>query len=48
MTDEVAERIRTGDVAIDLYRPVSFLGWYLASDLGRALYHLLTRGSPPQ
>jgi ABC-2 type transport system permease protein len=47
VTDEVAERIRTGDVAIDLYRPVSFLGWYLASDLGRAVYHLLTRGLAP-
>ncbi|MGZ5418339.1 MAG: ABC transporter permease [Nocardioides sp.] len=47
VTDEVAERIRTGDIAIDLYRPVSFLGWYLASDLGRALYHLLTRGLAP-
>ena len=47
VTDEVAERIRTGDIAIDLYRPVSFLGWWLASDLGRALYHLLTRGLAP-
>ncbi len=47
VTDEVAERVRTGDVAIDLYRPVSFLGWWLASDLGRAAYHLLTRGLAP-
>jgi ABC-2 type transport system permease protein len=46
-TDDVAERIRTGDVAIDLYRPVSFLGWFLAGDLGRAAYHLLTRGVAP-
>ena len=46
-TDDVAERIRTGDVAIDLYRPVSFLGWFLAGDLGRAAYHLLTRGIAP-
>jgi ABC-2 type transport system permease protein len=45
--DELAERIRTGDVAIDLYRPVSFLGWWLAGDLGRALYHLLARGVAP-
>jgi ABC-2 type transport system permease protein len=45
--DELADRIRTGDVAIDLYRPVSFLGWWLASDLGRAAYHLLTRGLVP-
>ncbi len=46
-TDDVADRIRTGDVAIDLYRPVSFLGWWLATDLGRAAYHLLTRGVAP-
>ena len=46
-TDDLAERIRTGDVAIDLYRPVGLVGWYLASDLGRAAYHLLTRGFGP-
>jgi len=46
-TDDLAERIRTGDVAIDLYRPVGLLGWYLAADLGRAAYHLLTRGLAP-
>jgi ABC-2 type transport system permease protein len=46
-TDDLAARIRTGDVAIDLYRPVGLLGWYLASDGGRALYHLLTRGLAP-
>jgi ABC-2 type transport system permease protein len=46
-TADLAERIRTGDVAIDLYRPVGLVGWYLASDLGRATYHLLTRGFGP-
>ena len=46
-TDDLAARISTGDVAIDLYRPVGLLGWYLASDLGRAPYHLLTRGLAP-
>jgi ABC-2 type transport system permease protein len=46
-TDDLAERIRTGDVAIDLYRPVGLVGWYLASDLGRSAYHLLTRGVGP-
>ena len=45
--DDLAERIRTGDVAIDLYRPVSFLGWWLAGDLGRAAFHFLTRGVAP-
>ena len=46
-TDEFAERVRTGDIAIDFYRPVPPLGWYLAADLGRATYHLLTRGVAP-
>jgi ABC-2 type transport system permease protein len=46
-TDDLAERIRTGDVAVDLYRPVNLVGWYLAGDLGRAAYHFLTRGLGP-
>lgn len=46
-TDDLTQRIRTGDVAIDLYRPVGLLHWYLAADLGRAAYHLLTRGVAP-
>lgn len=46
-TDDLAERIRTGDVAIDLYRPIGLVQWYLAGDLGRACYHLLTRGLAP-
>ena len=46
-TEDLAERIRTGDVAIDLYRPVNLIGWYLASDLGRAAYHLVSRGVAP-
>lgn len=44
---ELADRIRSGDVAIDLYRPVSMLAWWLAADLGRAAYHLVTRGLAP-
>ncbi len=46
-TDDLAERIRTGDIAIDIYRPVGIVGWYLATDLGRAAFHLLTRGIGP-
>jgi ABC-2 type transport system permease protein len=46
-TDDLAERIRTGDVVVDLYRPVGLVGWYLAGDLGRASYHFLTRGLAP-
>ncbi|MFI1988156.1 ABC transporter permease [Actinoplanes sp. NPDC020271] len=40
---ELAERIRTGDVAADLLRPVSPLITYLAADLGRAAHGMLTR-----
>ena len=46
-TNDLLERIRSGDVAIDLYRPVGLIAWYLAGDLGRAAYHLLTRGLAP-
>ncbi|MDH6126621.1 ABC-2 family transporter protein [Kitasatospora sp. GP82] len=45
--DEVQDRFRTGDIAIDLYRPVDFQGWWLATDLGRAAFHLVARGLLP-
>jgi ABC-2 type transport system permease protein len=44
---ELPERIRTGDVAVDLHRPVDLQAWWLARDLGRAAFHLLTRGVGP-
>jgi ABC-2 type transport system permease protein len=44
---DIEERIRTGDVAIDLLRPLSFLGYWLAHDYGRAAYQALARGVPP-
>jgi ABC-2 type transport system permease protein len=40
-------RIRTGDIATDLIRPVHPLRAGLAFDLGRAAYHALFRGLPP-
>ena len=46
-TDDLADRIRSGDVAVDLYRPVNLLGWYLSADLGRAAYHFVARGLGP-
>lgn len=45
--DELIERIRTGDIAVDLYRPVDLQLWWLAGDLGRAAFHLLGRGIVP-
>ncbi|MDT0341692.1 ABC transporter permease [Streptomyces litchfieldiae] len=45
--EELQERIRSGDVAIDLYRPVDLQLWWLASDLGRGAFQLLARGAVP-
>jgi ABC-2 type transport system permease protein len=46
-TDEIAQRVRTGDIVTDLYRPMDFQRYSMAQDLGRALFHLLARGVPP-
>lgn len=46
-TRELALRIRQGDVAIDLLRPVDLLGQLYAAKLGRSAYLLLARGVPP-
>jgi ABC-2 type transport system permease protein len=40
---DLADRIRTGDVVVDLLRPVHPVVSYLAADLGRAGYAALTR-----
>ncbi|OEJ20959.1 ABC transporter permease [Streptomyces agglomeratus] len=45
--NELMERIRTGDIAIDLYRPADLQFFWLANDLGRAAFHLLGRGVVP-
>ncbi|RDG36533.1 ABC transporter permease [Streptomyces corynorhini] len=45
--DELIERIRTGDIAVDLYRPADLQLWWLAGDLGRAAFQLLGRGIVP-
>ncbi|MET7620479.1 ABC-2 family transporter protein [Streptomyces sp. NPDC005408] len=45
--DELIERIKTGDIAIDLYRPVDLQLWWFCANLGRAAFHLLGRGVVP-
>ncbi|WP_338073642.1 ABC transporter permease [Kineococcus siccus] len=45
--DELAQRVRTGDVAVDLARPVDLQLAAWADDLGRAAYTVLPRGLPP-
>jgi ABC-2 type transport system permease protein len=44
---DVALRVQSGDVATDLQRPLDFQAYWLAQDLGRALYHGIFRGIPP-
>ncbi|MGQ4515680.1 ABC-2 family transporter protein [Streptomyces sp. DW26H14] len=44
---ELTERIRTGDIAVDLYRPADLQLWWLAQDMGRACFQLLARGVFP-
>jgi ABC-2 type transport system permease protein len=44
---DVADRVRTGEIAIDLARPVDLQLSYWARDLGRAALALPTRGLPP-
>lgn len=44
---ELSDRIRTGDVAVDLVRPFDLQIQFLAADLGRAAYQFLPRGLPP-
>ncbi|MEO3867851.1 ABC-2 family transporter protein [Nonomuraea sp. B12E4] len=43
----IPERIRSGDIALDLVRPASLQLWTLAEDLGRGAYLFLVRGIPP-
>lgn len=44
---DLMERIRTGAIAIDLYRPADLQMWWLATDLGRSLFQMLGRGVIP-
>ncbi|GAB2852991.1 ABC-2 family transporter protein [Actinocorallia aurea] len=44
---DLAERVRTGDIAIDLHRPADLQLWWLADDLGRAAFTFVARGVPP-
>jgi ABC-2 type transport system permease protein len=43
---DVEETIRSGDVVADLAKPFSYLGFWLARDLGRALYFVGLRALP--
>ena len=43
---DLGERIREGDVAIDLLRPANLTAWWLAHDLGRAAFAFCFRSVP--
>lgn len=44
---EMAERIHTGEVAIDLCRPYDYQGWWASVAYGKALFYAWARGLPP-
>ena len=44
---ELGDRIRSGEIAVDLQRPVDLQRWWLDHDLGRAAYHAVVRGTAP-
>src|SRR6266852_9707415 len=43
---DIEETIRTGDVVSDLAKPFSYVGFWLARDLGRAAYFTAFRAVP--
>ncbi|TDD65061.1 ABC transporter permease [Jiangella aurantiaca] len=45
--NELALRIRDGDIAVDLARPLDPQFAYLAGFLGRAIHQFIPRGAPP-
>lgn len=44
---ELALRVRSGDIVVDLYRPTDLQAWWLATWLGRSGFQVLARGVPP-
>ncbi len=44
---EMADRITTGDVALDLQRPYDHQAWWAGVSYGKAAYYAIFRGIPP-
>ena len=44
---EMADRIATGDVVVDLQRPYDHQAWWAGVSYGKAVYYVLYRGIPP-
>lgn len=45
--NDQAQRILTGEVAMDLCRPYDYQAWWAAVAFGKAAFYLLARGIPP-
>jgi len=43
---EVADRVKSGDIAVDFLRPTDLVSQYVARNLGRAAYDILPRSIP--
>lgn len=46
-TTEMADRITTGDVVVDLQRPYDHQAWWAAVQYGQAAFYTVFRGIPP-
>ena len=46
-TTDIADRITTGDVVVDLQRPYDHQGWWAAVQYGQAGFYMIFRGIPP-
>ncbi len=46
-TTEIADRITTGDVVVDLQRPYDHQAWWAAVQYGQAAFQVVFRGMPP-
>jgi ABC-2 type transport system permease protein len=44
---DISQRIKTGDVVIDLYRPIDFQAYWAADSYGKAGFYAIFRGIPP-
>ncbi len=44
---EIADRIATGDVVVDLQRPYDHQAWWAGVSYGKAAYYVVFRGVPP-
>jgi ABC-2 type transport system permease protein len=44
---DISDRIKSGDVIIDLYRPIDYQAYWAADSYGKAIFYAIFRGIPP-